>query len=501
MKFPASLRWPQVARRGFLRFAGAAALAQVAPGGAAGQTAPAPANSTAPDPWSAGFAAKNVWGYINKHSVREGESFDVMLSTRPGQPGTKGRIEFHRVGAPAGQAPDWAEDVTVDCQEMLATSASVGAGWYQATTINSGGWRPGVYLCDFVDAATGQRDAAVFQLIVRSAAKTRDLLVKLGTNTYQAYNLWGGHSLYERGTDLATRGVMVTFDRPERALLLDYDIYLIQWLEALAEKNGFAIDYASNYDIHRDKALLLSARLAVSSAHDEYWSKEEFDAHEERIHARGGNTIFFGANAGYWQVRYLDVNRPPDGEDMGRQMLCWKTTSDPLLDRKTHLDKTLLSTNRFRDGGRRPETMLMGVGYQNWFSGETEGVRYPYYVAAAGGPLFAGTGYKTGDAAADVVGYEWDNRDPDGDGKRLWDKAHSRIALLPEKQLDVLFRGEAVGADGKPGVAEAVYFRSGAGAKVFSSGSIRWAWGLGKPGFEREDFKKFNENLVLDFLK
>ena len=443
MKFPASLRWPEVARRGFLRLAGVTALAQVAPASAGGQPLPGAPNCGALEPWTSFFAAKNVLGYADKHSVREGETFNVMLSTKPGTPGTKGRIEFYRVGASAEQAPAFSEAVTVDSQEILATTASVGAGWYPATTVDTSDWRPGVYLADFAEAGTGQRDTAVFQIVVRSNAKTRDLLVKLSTNTYQAYNDWGGHSLYERGGDIGTRGVMVAFDRPAKGLFLEYDLYLVRWLEALAGKHGIAVDYASNHDIHREKGLLQSARLAVSSAHDEYWSKEEYDAYEERIHKRGRNTIFFGANTGYWQVRYFDVNRPPDGEDEGRQMLCWKTTDDPVLERETKADKTLLTTNRFRDGGRRPESMLMGVAYQNWFSGEDGALRLPYHVASADGPFFAGTNYKVGDVAADVVGYEWDNRDPDGDGKRLWDKEHSRIALAAGKAGPGIVQGRS----------------------------------------------------------
>jgi len=54
--------------------------------------------------------------------------------------------------------------------------------------------------------------------------------------------------------------------------------------------------------------------------------------------------------------------------------------------------------------------------------------------------------------------------------------------------------------NGKPGIAEAVYFVSKAGAQVFNAGSIWWCWGLGKEGYESEPFKRFHENLVLAFL-
>jgi hypothetical protein len=48
-------------------------------------------------------------------------------------------------------------------------------------------------------------------------------------------------------------------------------------------------------------------------------------------------------------------------------------------------------------------------------------LKYPYFVENTSLPFFQGTGYHKGDFVGDIVGYEWDNMDPDGDGKRLWD--------------------------------------------------------------------------------
>jgi hypothetical protein len=126
--------------------------------------------------------------------------------------------------------------------------------------------------------------------------------------------------------------------------------------------------------------------------------------------------------------------------------------------------------------------------------------KYPYRVVRADLPFFEGTGYAIGDSIGDVVGYEWDNRDLERDRKRLCDLKKSKIALLPAERLQVLFEDAPVDLNGKTGIAEAVHFTSPAGAKVFSTGSIRWAWGLGKPGFVQEPFRRFNENLLIDFI-
>jgi hypothetical protein len=103
-------------------------------------------------------------------------------------------------------------------------------------------------------------------------------------------------------------------------------------------------------------------------------------------------------------------------------------------------------------------------------------------------PFFEGVGYQKGDVIGDVVGYEWDNTDPDGDGRRLWNPDQSQIPPIDPASIKVVFTGSPVDLDGKQGKAEAVYFVSSAGANVFSTGSIRWAWGLSKPGFEQGKF-------------
>lgn len=504
MKFSRGWRWGPMARRSFLRLAGAAALTSATGVSAADHAAPAPTTAI----WTSPFAIKTVWGYVSRHSVAAGDSFDLMLSTGPSRETVSGRVDFFRVGRqdsagapPNGQTLVWTSpELTVTPQPVSRTAASVGAGWPPTLwDIPTELWPAGYYSADFVHKATGERDLQIAQIVVRPAEPRNHVLLKLGTNTYQAYNAWGGHSLYP-SEDESQRGVMVSFDRPTMPAFFEYEVYLARWLEELGSRNGFTLDYATDFDVHETPALLDGYALVIAGSHDEYWSKEIFDAFEHRIFRLGRNVIFAGGNTAYFQARYADVNRPPGGADFGRQLICYKSMNDPVTRRRGAIDPALLATARFRDDARRPETMLAGVAYDGWFSPEAAGLHYPYIVATTDAPFFAGLDYKPGDVAADVVGYEWDNRDPADDGRSLWDGERSRIALLPRDSLRVLFHGEPVDAGGVKRRAEAVWFRSPAGAKVFSAGSIRWAWGLGKPGFEQETFKRFNANLVLDFL-
>ena len=473
----------------------------------ASPTPPQPAPQPGPQRrWASYFGRKTVWGYVDRHSVLQGETFDLMLSAGPGQPAARGRVEFHRLGAGAhgSAAPVWSSPtLSAPAQRANVIAAAVGPNWVPSLSkIDTSAWPPGYYSADFVSDGTQVRDPHVAQIIIRPARPRGGVLLKLGTNTYQAYNDWGGFSFYTGGRDDLARGCMLSFDRPSPPGFLEYEIFLARWLEELGQRMGFQVDYASNFDVHAAPALLDAYKLVICGSHDEYWSKEEFDAFEARIFQKGGNTLFLGANCAYWQVRYADINRPPGGAEHGRQMVCYKSTQDLIARRPEVKDPALLVTAQFREGNRRPETMLMGVGFQSWFSpGGNPGQRVPYMVADATHPLFAGTGYQAGGRAADVVGYEWDNRDPSGNGARLWDQERSRIAPVAAEKIQVLFRGHPVDVWGRTGLAEAVYFETPAGAKVFSAGTVRWAWGLGRPGYVQPEFQKFNENLIMHGLR
>jgi hypothetical protein len=505
-------------RRGFFKTAGIAAASGVAAGAA--WTKPADGRPIGQDGaalgkaakqkgidsaiWKSYFDVRRVWGFVDRHSIAPGESFNLVLSTGPAIERIEGKVEISRIGhyGEADRQVVWTSPfLTIQRQETRITSASLGVDWVPAVNdAPTDDWKTGYYTIDFL-MADGDRDRSVAYLVVTNPDCSGDVLLWLCANTYNAYNAWGGYSLYESAF-AGDRAQMLSFDRPASPAFFEYDYFLVSWLERLAAEHGFSVDYATNFDIYRDPRIAQQARLLISGCHNEYWSKEEFDAVHQRIFELGKNTIFMGANSAYWQVRYADLNRAGSGENWGRQLICYKSPDDPIRQRVDDKEGDLLVTTRYRDGSRLPETMLAGVAYQNYFDpGGDSGPRYGYKVADSSLPFFNGTGWKVGDAIGDVVGYEWDNRDPDSDGKRLWDAELSQIPAIDPRDLQVLFVGHPIDVDGHPGLAESVYFKSPAGAQVFSSGSIRWAWGLGKAGFQSDAFRKFNQNLVLQFLE
>jgi hypothetical protein len=462
------------------------------------------AHAAAENIWTSYYQGTRVWGYVDKHSVVPGETFDIMMSTGPGRPASKGKIEIHRIGfyGRRDRKLVWqGEHVEVSQEEVQMTAAALGAGWPPSVDhVDTNGWQSGYYTIDFIDRADGYRDQNVAHIVVTNPDKNGDILVELSTNTYQAYNKWGGYSFYESAF-VGDRSQMISFNRPTPPDFFEYEYYFVLWLEKLADSRGLKIDYVTNFDVYRDPEFAAKYKLFVSGSHNEYWSKEEFDALYRRIFELGKNTLFLGANTAYWQVRYADLDRLDQTPNRGRQLICYKSQDDPIKYRVDERDAVLLVTALFRDEARRPETMLAGVAYQSYFENRSEEKpKYPYFVARTDLPFFNGIGYQRGESIGDVVGYEWDNTDPDGDGKRLWDPRKSRIEPIDAASIKVVFTGSPVDLNGRPGKAEAVYFVSKAGARVFSTGSIRWAWGLGKPKFEREKFKTFNCNLVLHLL-
>jgi hypothetical protein len=173
-------------------------------------------------------------------------------------------------------------------------------------------------------------------------------------------------------------------------------------------------------------------------------------------------------------------------------------------------DPELLVTARFRENARRPENMLMGVAYQSnlLFRNQVD-PGYSFRVETTDLPFFAGTGLCQGDVIEDILGHEWDNRDPEAEmpcpgeprvpgAQRLWDAQRSRIPEIPSELITVVFSGRPTDLRGLPGLAEAVYFESPAGASVFSAGTNRWCWALRRAGFIHQGVANFTRNLILD---
>ncbi len=450
--------------------------------------------------WVESQNGQRVWGYADQHSILPGQPIKIFLSVKTGSKSLMGTLRVLRISGKYNslvkEIVSRRQSVSVNSQIITPDASAIGPEWTNGLAFaKTADWKSGLYVVDF-EHTDGRLDRNVAWFVVKPQVKTGDILVKIATNTVEAYNAWGGNSLYQ-SSSFGSLTSMVSFDRPSKLLSTQDAFYFIPWVETYAAARGLKVDYISDFDLSTDPSVLDGYKLFVSPGHDEYWTKEMFDAVENRIFSKGHNVLFLGANVAYWQVRYVDINQPPGGSFLGRQMICYKSYNrniDPIASRvENEKQAKLMSTGLFRFGARRPETMLLGVGYQDWFDGKKRG--YSYSVVDTSLPFFKDTGLKIGDKFRGVVGYEWDNSDPVGDGKRLWDSKLSMNANIPQGNIHVLFNAKPVSAALKKGKAEAVYWESPAGAKVFSAGTIWWSWGLSKKGVATSQFSKFNENL------
>jgi hypothetical protein len=188
--------------------------------------------------------------------------------------------------------------------------------------------------------------------VLRSSepGKNSRILLQLSTNTYNAYNNWGGSSLYAYHGRAGLQGHQVSYLRPPASQFSRWELPFVVWAEA----NGYAIDYATNLDLELHPELVKSYQLLLSVGHDEYWSGPMRDT-VEGFAAGGGNVAFFSGNTCCWQVRW-------DAET--KSLLSWKQWFNqdekysPVADTIPEL-ATLWGHHLVA----RPENTMTGVGF------------------------------------------------------------------------------------------------------------------------------------------
>ena len=238
--------------------------------------------------------------------------------------------------------------------------------------------------------------------IVRPAQRDQraKILLQLASNTYNAYNAWGGFSLYSFNARAKVQGHRVSFLRPPSSLYANWEQPFVAW----AESNGYALDFCANSDLEFDPELLAGYRLVLSVGHDEYWSAKMRD-HLEAYIGKGGNVAFFSGNTCCWQVR---------SEDDGRALVSWKQwyNLDPVFPSGEHRLLTTLWSHHLVG---RPENQLTGVGFlfggYHRSHGQFMDGKGSYTVHRPDHWLFAGTGLQRGDdfgGKDTIVGYECD---------------------------------------------------------------------------------------------
>jgi hypothetical protein len=211
---------------------------------------------------------------------------------------------------------------------------------------------------------------------------------------------------------------------------------------------------------------LYSAKTFLDAGHDEYWSMEMRN-NVEQARDNGINLGFFSANTAYWRVRF----EPSSTGQPNRVMAVYKENwaLDPIAQQDSSQ-----ATNQFRSPElNRPENALLGVMYIG-HTGDFYG-GFDQVVSNAADPYYANTNLNNGDKLTGLVGYEWDAVVNNG-------FTPAGLVILSQSPVSPTEIGPYLPLGTNTTISNAVRYTARSGAKVFSTGSLHWIWGLDSSG-------------------
>jgi N,N-dimethylformamidase len=355
-------------------------------------------------------------------------------------------------------------------------------------------------------ARTASGKSFSFPWVVAPRTPQAKIAVLASTNTWNAYNNFGGRSNYVNNGGLPPTPTVnarqdlarytsaqsvwsleddvnkpLSFERPE----IGNDIFdnspwgsssitdpiqgrmqcgqapgewrLLGWLE----REGFAYDYYAEAQLHDGTLTLDAYQVLVLSVHPEYWTRAMFEKVHKWVRESAGKLIYLGGNGVNCEVRLDD--------DGTMHCLSFDTSGDPASGHESRMHRTF-----------RSEASLLGVA----FSETGVMTAAPYRVLAASHWAFEGTGLRDGDFFGEKSLHE---RVPGGASGHETDK----ITASSPVGIEHL----AKGTNPKDGGADMVYAELGTGA-VFSVGSITWVSSL----FPDDHVSRITRNVIERFL-
>ena len=371
--------------------------------------------------------------------------------------------------------------------------------------------RSGLY---YLWAKTPSRREFSFPWVVAPASPRARIAVLASTNTWNAYNNFGGRSNYVNADRLPERPIVnarleldryqnplpfgvwrprdeeyapLSFERPEpHNDLLGWgevtdpvpgrvqcgqapgEWRLLGWLE----REGFEYDLYAEAQLHDGALPLEQYRVLILAVHPEYWTREMYLKVKRWVFEKGGRLAYLGGNGLNCEVtlsadgtmRCMTHVYSVNGEMGGH------AEDNPEIEYESRMHRTLES-----------EANLLGVACSS--TGIMTAA--PYRVADETHWVYAGTGLHRGDLFGQRTLHE---RVPGGASGHETDK---RSASSPANTVLL-----AKGINPDQGGAEMVYHETARGGAVFSAGSITWVSAL----LADEYISRITRNVLDRFL-
>ena len=456
-----------------------------------------------------GAGSSGIQGFATDISVNAGstQSFKVKTGAR------SYRLDIYRMGYYGGNGARLVTSVLPSaalpqsqptCRKDSSTNLfdcgnwAVSASWTVPADAVSG-----IYFAKLVRTDNTSGSSHIF-FIVRNDASHSDLLFQTSDTTWQAYNDYGGSSLYD-GPQPIGRAYKVSYNRPFNTrgdsaedFVFNSEYPAVRWLE----RNGYNVSYFTDLDSDRMGSLIQNHRVFLSVGHDEYWSGGQ-RANVEAARASGVNLAFLSGNEIFWKTRWESSTSGP--LTANRTLVCYKETADDAkIDPLQNVWTGTWRDPRFSppaDGGR-PENALSGTIFM--VNGpRNDSIKVPasfkslrFWNNTSIRNLAAGA---TKTFAAGTLGYEWDE-DLDNGARPpgLIDLSRATYNVSPDLLVDF---GTSYG-NGNATHSLTLY-RAPSGALVFGAGTVQWTWGLDatheSPGPAADpDIQQATVNLLAD---
>lgn len=362
----------------------------------------------------------------------------------------------------------------------------VGVGWH-AVGSGSGSQRPtvvaparsGLY---YIRGSTASGRRCSFPWVVAPARPTSPVACLAATNTWNAYNAFGGRSNYVHADALPARPIVnarlemprhrsgvagtwgfgayapLSFDRPEPFNDIPFEERITDPIEGrqachLApaewrlwgwlEREGFDHDLYADAQLDDGTLDLSHYRVLVIGVHPEYWTRRMYERVKRWVFAEGGRLVYLGGNGLNCEVELL-----PDGGMVVHNGAITDLWPDGMGGAESRFAMR-----------HESEARLLGVV----FTPAGAMTAAPYRVVRADHWVFAGTGLREGDVFGTTCLHR---RCPGGASGHETDKVS---ASSPPGVVRL-----ARGVNPDDGGADMVMVETPSGGSVFSVGSITY---------------------------